>query len=203
MISNFLLGLGILTVLLGYFKIILLYVVNLKKNNSISGNETARKLLNDDSVINVIENKSLIFSKYNIKRKMLKLSSKDYDGENMVTSAITSLLSGYAISDSKYLNIVGYVFKELKFITFSPIVTAIISLLVYNIGDAKIGLFLIGITLVYQYLLVVINGEAYTKISNIENDILDIVKKIVDSYTIFFVSSLIFILRLIVIIIDI
>lgn len=203
MISNLLLVLGIIIILIGYVSVSLLYIMNLKKKGIASGSEVARELLDDDSVIHVIENKDLIFSKYHIKRKMLRLSSKDYDSDSLITSAIVSLLSGYAICDSKYLRIIGYVFRKLKFITFSPLVAIIISLFVYNVGDAKIGIFLLCMILFYQYLLVMINGEALQKIINIKKEVRDITQKIVNSYTMFFVSSLVFILRLVVIIMGI
>lgn len=201
MISNIFLLLGIFVILFYYFKILIIYIINKDKKGKISGSENVRRILNDDTVINVVENKSLIFSKYNIKRKMIKLSSSDYDGQSYFIKAVTSLLSGYAISNSKYLNIISYVFKEIKFITFSPLISIVLSLFVYNVGDAKIGVVLLGIILIYQYMLVMINGEAFNNISN--SKVSNSIKVFVDSYTAFFVGSLILMLRLIVIILGI
>ena len=201
MIGNIFLLLGIFIILFCYLKILFIYITNKDKNGKISGSENVRGILNDDSVINVVENKSLMFSKYNIKRKMIKLSSSDYDGQSYFVRAVTSLLSGYATSNSKYLNIISYVFKEIKFITFSPIISIILSLFVYNVGDAKIGIVLLGIILVYQYMLVMINGEAFNNISN--SKVSNIIKVFVDSYTAFFVASLLLLLRLVVIVMGI
>lgn len=198
MLSNIILFVGIFIIFAFYIKILFVYILENKREDNISGNDCVREILNDDSLINVVENRSLVFSRYNIKRKMIKLSSNDYNGSSYFISAVSSLLSGYALCKNRYLNIISYVFREIKFITFSPIISFIVSIFVYNIGDAKIGTLILLLILFYQYMLVEINTDAYNRLE--DNKIKGLVKVFVDSYIGFFVASLVLLLRLIVII---
>ena len=110
MISNIILILGVgLTVIL-YLYIVIIYFINKKKEDSMTSSELVLKLLDNDASINLIESKESMFSKYNIKRKMVKLSESCYDSKNYFNLAIASLLSGYSLLNNNLLNYLGYVF---------------------------------------------------------------------------------------------
>ena len=97
MISNIILILGVgLTVIL-YLYIVIIYFINRGKEDSMTSSELVLKLLDNDASINLIESKESMFSKYNIKRKMVKLSESCYDSKNYFNLAIASLLSGYSL----------------------------------------------------------------------------------------------------------
>ena len=69
MVSEIILIVCIVLTAILYMGIIMLYIVNRKKNTSITASEEVLKILDDEASINLIESRESIFSKYNIKRK--------------------------------------------------------------------------------------------------------------------------------------
>ena len=203
MIQQILLALCIVLVFLGYLKILIMYLTNKGKKTDTTASEVSLKILDDETSINLIESKESIFSKYNIKRKMVKLSSNTYDSSDEFSKSISTLLSGYAISNNKYLNIISKIFKELKFFSYSPILAIIISILTTNITDAKIGIILLILIAIYQYTLYTINTEAMDKIKLKDKKRNKILNNLANMNILFFVVTLIQIIRLVVIILKI
>lgn len=202
MISNIILILGVgLTVIL-YLYIVIIYFINKRKEDSMTSSELVLKLLDNDASINLIESKESMFSKYNIKRKMVKLSESCYDSKNYFNLAIASLLSGYSLLNNNLLNYLGYVFKELKFISFSSIIGCAVSLFASNVGDSRIGIVILIIIAVYQYIINMLNTFAVAKVK-VNDNISRVLNKFVFVSKLAFIITLIEIIRLVVIILEI
>ena len=203
MISNVLLIISIILVILGYLIIIFTYLLNKNKTKDITASDQVLKILNDDNVINLIEDSDSYFSHYNIKRNIVKLKSKTYNSKDVFSIAIASLLSGYSLTKNNILNYLSYIFKQLKFFSFSPAITIIISYIVTNAGDSKIAIIILLLIAIYQYILNDLNTKALEVINIKDKDINKILNILTKTTTIFFISTLIQIIRLIVIILNI
>lgn len=201
MASIIILIISLALVIYGYIKLLITYILNKNKKYKNKAYEVVIKLLDDESSINLIESKESSFSKYNIKRKMVKLSENTYDNDNIFRISVASMLSGYALSKSKYLQTLSTIFKELKVFSCSAIICIIISILTTNMGDAKINIVLISLIAVYQYILNLINIEALDNVyvSKEVNGIMNTFNKV---NNIFFISSLVQIARLVVIMLN-
>ena len=138
MISNIILILGIILIILGYLYLIILYVVNKNKKLDITAADQVENLLKRNDSINVIESKDNIFSSYNLKRKIVKLTSKMYESNSLFSVSVASLLSGYSLVNNKLINYFSYVFREIKYFSYTGIITIIFSFMVSNIGDSKL-----------------------------------------------------------------
>jgi len=203
MINKILLIIGIILISIAYINILILYLTNKNKNTKTTAQELSLKILDNEYSINLIKSNESIFSKYNIKRNMVKLSSNTYDSSNYFSQSIASILSGYAISNSKYLNIIGKIFKELKFISFSPIIVIIISIFTRSSGDSRISIILLIIIAIYLYILNIINTDTISKLDIKKEEISKLLNTFNNTNTIFFISTLIEIIRLVVIILNI
>ena len=201
MASTIILIISLALVIYGYIKLLITYILNKNKKYKNKAYEVVIKLLDDETSINLIESKESSFSKYNIKRKMVKLSENTYDNDNIFRVSVASMLSGYALSKSKYLQTLSTIFKELKVFSYSAILCIIISILTTNMGDAKISIVLVSLIAVYQYILNLINAEALDSVdvSKEVNVIMNTFNKV---NNIFFISSLVQIVRLVVIILN-
>jgi len=203
MIRKILLILSIVIISFAYIKILVLYLINKSKKTNTTAQEVALKVLSNEYSINLIKSNESYFSKYNIKRKMVKLSNNTYDSSDYFSQSISYLLSGYAISNNKYLDIISKIFKEIKVISFSSIIALIISFITKSSGDAKISLILLIIIAGYQYLLNIINTESISKVKTKKEEITKLLNTFNQTNTIFFITTLIQITRLVVIILDI
>jgi Zn-dependent membrane protease YugP len=201
MTSTIILIISLALVIYGYIKLLITYILNKNKKYKNKAYEVVIKLLDDESSINLIGSKESSFSKYNIKRKMVKLSENTYDNDNIFRVSVASMLSGCALSKSKYLQTLSTIFKELKVFSYSAIICIIISILTTNMGDAKISIVLVSLIAVYQYILNLINAEALDSVdvSKEVNVIMNTFNKV---NNIFFISSLVQIVRLVVIILN-
>ena len=83
MANTIILVISLSLVIYGYIKLLITYILNRDKKYKNKAYEVVIKLLDDESSINLIESKESSFSKYNIKRKMVKLSENTYDNDNI------------------------------------------------------------------------------------------------------------------------
>ena len=201
--SNLLIVLGFL----GYFIIIF---INNKYSNKIDGFNATKDILNEYNQINIIENKS-IFTIYNLKRKVIKISSKCYYGNSVSSVSIPLIEAGISASNNKYLNIFSKIINNLKYLYILPIIAILINSITFNIGDARIGLFLLTFFSIITYMLVDIKDFSYIwlcnnikKIKNIDKDkVLNFISKIVLFDKLIFFGELIMIARFILILFQI
>lgn len=216
MIKNIILILSILIIAITYIKIIMTYLKNrTKKIENITSFDLAKEITSNYDEINIVESKEINLSKYNLSRKVIRLTPKNYDKKDYFSLAISSQLSGYSlasINKDKNLNLISYLFKNIDPIPKTPIVTVLISLFTNTITDAKIGIILLGIILGYQYLLIQINAVSYQYSKEMQEKIISkkklleinkIQKTLLSTHTISFIITLILILREIIIILEI
>ena len=203
MINNILLILIIILIVFGYSYIFILYISNKDKSIKTTSYEISLELLNDDTSIRLVEKKSSYFSTYSIRRNMIKLSSKTYYGEDVFSCFVGSFLSGYEIVNNKYISILGKIFKNLRIISFAPIILLIINILTTNQTDAKIAIIITLLIGIYQYILYDIHKEILDVTSTIDKKIRLVFNKMLTIDKMFFITSLIAILRFVIIILNI
>ena len=214
--NKVLLLISIILILVSYTRIILMYfkTKNIKSKN-FTGFDIAKEITSNYNEINIVESKEINISKYNLKRKIIRLTNKNYEENNLFTLAITSCLSGYSllnINKDKYLQLLSNILPNIDYIGKTAILTLIISIMTNTIGDAKIGVVLLIIILAYQYILILINTSSheYTKeelkkiVSKKElSNINEVLKSFLALHTLSFITTLILILREILIIMNI
>ncbi len=203
MLEQVLLGVGIILDIILYLMFFITYINNNNQKYSKTAQETVIDLLKENPNINVIKNNSQFFSKYNIKRKIVKLSNNTYDSSSYFSNAVASLLSGYELTKNKALSYLSYVFNELKVISLMPVIVIILSILVTNAIDAKIYILASIIVLIYQYIINNITMEATQKVNSSDNKLNNILNIFNKCSTLSFVITLTQILRMIIIIMDI
>ena len=214
MLSDVLLLVSIVLVIIAYIRIILIYFKTKKiKIEEVTGFDIAKELTSNYDEINIVESKEVSISKYNLKRQIIRLTSNDYNSNNIFTLSISSLLAGYSLSKlnkDKNIQLFSKVFSNIDYLNKSAPLAIIISLLATNIGDAKITIIILIIILFYQYLIneinntskeiinktseIIVEKENYLLIEKIQNTFLELNK-------ISFITTLILILREIIIII--
>lgn len=215
MIKNILLILSISIIGISYLRIILIYfkTKNIKSKN-FTGFDIAKEITSNYNEINIVESKEINISKYNLKRRIIRLTNKNYEENNLFTLAITSCLSGYSLSNinkDKYLQLLSNILPNIDYLGKTAILALILSIMTSTAGDAKIGIVLLGIILAYQYVLIIINTSSneYTKeelkkivskkeLSNIE----EVLNSFLSLHTLSFITTLILILREILIIMN-
>lgn len=216
MIKNIILILSIIITAITYIKIIMTYLKNrTKKVENLTSFDLAKEITSNYDEINIVESKEINLSKYNLSRRVIRLTPKNYDKKDYFSLAISSQLSGYSlasINKDKNINLISYLFKNIDPISKTPIVIILISLFTNTITDAKIGIILLGIILGYQYLLIQINDVSYQYSKEMQEKIIPkkklleinkIQKSLLSTHTISFITTLILILREIIIILEI
>lgn len=214
MLSDVLLLVSIVLVIIAYIRIILIYFKTKKiKIEEVTGFDIAKELTSNYDEINIVESKEVSISKYNLKRQIIRLTSNDYNSNNIFTLSTSSLLAGYSLSKlnkDKNIQLFSKVFSNIDYLNKSAPLAIIISLLATNIGDAQISIIILIIILFYQYLIneinntskeiinktseIIVEKENYLLIEKIQNTFLELNK-------ISFITTLILILREIIIII--
>ena len=203
MISYILLIISIIITILGYLLLIFTYLLNKNKTKDITASDQVLKILDDENAINLIEDKDAYFSHYNIKRDIVKLKTKTFNSKDIFSISIATLLSSYSLIKNNFFKYISYIFKEIKFFSIIPLITIILSYIVQNSGDSKIAIVIFIIIAIYQYLINTINTEAINKLNIEDKDINKILNIINKTSTIFFINTLIQIIRLVVIILNI
>lgn len=215
MIINILLLLSIILILVSYINIMLKYLKTKNVNiEDTTGFDLAKELTLNYDEINIVESSEISISKYNLKRKIIKLTNKDYTSTNIFNLAKLSLLSGYSLinlNKNKNIDLLSKILPSIDYLNKSSIVTLLISVLAQNKGDAKIAIFILTIILIYQYLINEINitskEETTQKIKEtIKKNNYLLLESVQDSYLLLnkisFITTLILILRLVIMIIQ-
>ena len=215
MIEDVLMLFGILMVIISYGKIILIYFKSRKiEIGDINGFDIAKEITFNYDEINVVKANDVRSSKYNIKRRVIRLSSKDYEENNIYSLAIVAILAGYSlinINKDKYFKLYSSVFSNIGYISYSLIIGILVSLFTNTAGDAKIGLVILVVILLYQYIRIQSFTMGYEniiysikdKFSDSEFDIFyNVLKTFLNFHTMSFVITLIMMLREVLIIVN-
>lgn len=193
--TNFLLLASITITIVSYLYIILLK--SLSKKGKDKASQTVIELTKDDNSIHLVENKDSFVNKYLVKRKIIKLTPSTYNSNSIFNISIAYLFSGYTKLDNKKINTIGKIIPYLYPISFTPIISCLISIISKTSMDAKISILLLILILIYQYIIYDQNIEAIEKIKVKEKDIIESLNKIILISKIFFVTTLVQIFRMI------
>ena len=212
---NLLLIISIILILVSYTRIILIYLSTKSINiDDMNGFDLAKELTLNYDEINIVESKEINISKYNIKRRVMRLTPKDYNSNNIFNLSKITLLSGYSIiniANDKYLSLLGRVLPNIDYLNKSSLIALFISILARTTKDAKISIILLIIILIYQYLINEINIMSKNETTNTLSSILKTnyynkILQVEDIYLfinkISFITTLILIFRNILIIIN-
>ena len=213
--NKILLIISIILISVAYIRIILIYLKTKNiKINDLTGFDLAKELTSNYDEINIVESNSINISKYNLKRRVIRLTPKDYNSNNIFNLSKITLLSGYSlmnISSDKYLSLLGRVLPNIDYLNKSSLIALFVSILARTTKDAKISIILLIIILIYQYLINEINIMSKNETTNTLSSILKTnyynkILQVEDIYLfinkISFITTLILIFRNILIIIN-
>ena len=148
-----------------YFLFVLLG--NKTKISNSNGFDLSKDMISEYNSINIIESTGK-FTFYNIKRRVIKLSSKCYYGYDLISISLSLIESGISIIDSKknkYIDLFRKVFSNLKILYIFPILALLINNVTYMISDVKVSMLFIVIFTVISYVLIDIKSNALDVIS--------------------------------------
>ena len=174
---NILLYISIGLVVLGYILyFILILFGRIKEVSNIEGFDVAKDMISEYNNINIIESKSY-FTLYNIKRKVIKLSTKCYYGKDLSSISLSLIEAAISVVDNnknKYINILRSIFNNLKLLYLFPIISLFISSSSFYVSDAKVSIIFLLIFTFIIYVILDIKGQAVSWI----NDNIDKIKEI-------------------------
>ena len=199
----------------GVFLIYLLLLISKLRLRKIkveeyTGFDIAKEVTANYEEINIVRSNDIVISEYDIKRNVIRLNDKNYNGTSYYDMVVSSILAGISLVKSENSNYFkfSFLFKKLRGISIVPIVMGVLSYFVTNIGDAKLVLVLFGVVLVYLYMRyqIIVSATGYIK-DNLKDEIYENIKLGIESYINFyklsFIVSLVMIVRLVVIIMGI
>ncbi len=198
----FLLGVGLGLVIVGYVVILALYFKYKGVDCKVSSFDIAKDITNGYDNINIVLYHGYI-SGYYLKRKVLKLTDRLYNATDLYSLAVVSYLSLVSLVNNKYLKWMERVIPVIHFIPKFFLITCISSCFLVSKGDAKIGIIIGVIVLFYQYFCLQIFNDGISldiKMKNKKN-IFNILYRMYKINILFFVSTLVFLLRFVVILI--
>lgn len=211
MISNILLVSGIGLVVLSYLIILINYIKYKRKNdNDYTGFDIAKEITDNYDSINIVNSSDVIFSEYDSVRNVIRMNNRNYDGNTYFDLAVGAILAGYSLVEQNNNNYFkfNFIIKKIGYLGFVSLFGVILSYFLNNVGDAKIGIVVLGIMIVYQYMKYNINVMVSDIIKeNIKDEMYDKVSNVVNSVITFnklsFITLLVLVVRLVVIIVGI
>lgn len=153
---------------LGFILYFVLILLNRNKITNNDGFNVTKDILNEYDSINIIETKSIITT-YNIKRKVIKLSSKCYYGNSISDIGISLMEAGISVVDNgknKFISLIKMMVSNLKCLYILPLLAFIFNNLSLSILDAKVGIFILLIFSILSYMLISIKSDAISWINN-------------------------------------
>lgn len=214
---NILLYISFVFIFFGFLIYLIILFCGKQKNIfDCSGFDVTKDIISEYDSINVIESTGY-FTVYNLKRKVIKLCSWCYYGNDLSSISLSLIESGISFVDNnknKYLDIFRIIFNNLKVIYIFPIISLVINYSSFNVNDAKISLIFVLIFIFVFYIFIDIKNEALyfinnniEKVKNISKDnslkIIKFINKLMICDKFIFFGQLIIILRLVIIMLDI
>ncbi len=192
--NKLLLMLSILLTVISYFALGIIYIIYKNKKTKETSAECVIRLTNKDNSIHLVETKNYL-SKYQLKRKIIKLTEKTYSNKDIFSNSIAYLFSGYSMIKNKYLDRISSLIPYYFLVTITPIIGVLISILSNSMADAKIGIVLLAIIGIYQYILYGISVDAVNETKAV-GDIRKVLNYYIKLNNYFFIITLIEIIRL-------
>lgn len=147
----------------GYLYYILIVLGNRNKISEESSFNIIKDLIHNYNSINVILNEG-IFTIYNIKRRVIKLSNKCYYGKSLSDVGISLIEAGISVIDNnkdREINFFRRFFSNLKWLYVIPLVVIFIISQINTTEDGVILGFLIFISIYFMYMFINIKNRAY------------------------------------------
>lgn len=206
MLSNMLLIILVCLVGSSYLILLINWITN--KNNKIdnyNGFDIAKEITSNYDEINIVSCNDM-FSMYDLKRNVIRLNNKNYEGNSFVDISIGAMLAGISLVNSDIRN--KFIFKRVRVISLASLIMMFLSFLVNSIGDARIMMIITFGCLLYLFMRYQMVSGAVSLIEcnmdkNIYSKIKSIVMGYVNFYKISFISLLVVLVRLVVIMLGI
>lgn len=193
--SDILLIISIALTILCYFLVLITSLTS--KKGSETAAEAVIRLTKNDNGLRLVESKDNILSKYQLKRKIIKLKEKTYSSKSYFSLSIAYLLSGYSKLKENSLEYLSKVIPYFYYLSFTPIISLIIALVIKTSMDAKIGIIFFVIILVYQNILSDLNTKAIDLVKDDNDEINKHLTNIIFASKIFILSTMLQIIRMI------
>ncbi|GEM_PF-3398839 len=194
--STILLIISIVLTLLCY---ILIFISSLtSKNGSETAYEAVIRLTKEDNGLRLVESKDNILNKYQLKRKIIKLKEKTYSSKSYFSLSIAYLLSGYSKLKESSLEYLSKVIPYFYYLSFTPIISLVITLVIKTSMDAKIGIIIFIIILIYQNILSNLNTKAIDLVKDDNKYITKYLNNIIFISKVFILSTIIQLIRMII-----
>lgn len=191
---------------------------NIKLNKNISGQEVARMILDSNGMndIHVVETQGELTDHYDPRRKVVRLSKQIFHDNAIASVAVAAHEVGHAIQDKEnyiFMKIRSILVPVVNFITYIGYIVAFISLLAGITGYLKVSIIIILVALLFQLVTLPVEFDAskrgreqLVKLGIIDGSEEKGVKKMLDAaaftYVASFISSLLNLLRLIIMLRD-
>ena len=197
----YLLLFGIFVVCLGLFYLFRDYF-KYQASNGDSAFDVAHDVIDEDTKIVLANN--AILSKYYFKRGVLRFSKHLYYASDVYSCCISLYLALISLSrDSSSL--FQKIFRSIDFINKSSLIMIVVSCFIRVKGDAYIGIVISFFVLIYQYFFLQICSSCIDKCSSIKlknkKKVMDVFSHFYRANMLFFISTLIFLLRFVVMVI--
>lgn len=204
-ISN---GLIIFSIL--FYVFLYLFTSN-KKISDSNGFDIAKDMISEYDKINIIEGYKII-SLYNIRRKVIKLSTRDYYGSDVRSISSSMIEAGISIQDNnKFINICSKIIPTLKLFELLGLIMLIVNMVSSTISDAKVGIIVVALFLILEYFYIDILTEGYNfcldkigKIKDIKNDDKKKIMKLISNRILinkmYFIAGIIMVIRFVIMI---
>lgn len=194
--SNILLIISIILTLICY---ILIFISSLtSKNGSETAYEAVIRLTKEDNGLRLVESKDNILNKYQLKRKIIKLKEKTYSSKSYFSLSIAYLLSGYSKLKESSLEYLSKVIPYFYYLSFTPIISLVITLVIKTSMDAKISIIIFIIILIYQNILSNLNTKAIDLVKDDNKYITKYLNNIIFISKVFILSTIIQLIRMII-----
>lgn len=191
---------------------------NIKLNKNITGQEVARMILDSNGMnnIHVVETQGELTDHYDPRREVVRLSKQIFHDNAIASVAVAAHEVGHAIQDKEnyiFMKIRSILVPVVNFITYIGYIVAFISLLAGITGYLKVSIIIILAALLFQLVTLPVEFDAskrgreqLVKLGVIDGSEEKGVKKMLDAaaftYVASFISSLLNLLRLIIMLRD-
>lgn len=191
---------------------------NIKLNKNITGQEVARMILDSNGMnnIHVVETQGELTDHYDPRRKVVRLSKQIFHDNAIASVAVAAHEVGHAIQDKEnyiFMKIRSILVPIVNFITYIGYIVAFISLLAGITGYLKVSIIIILAALLFQLVTLPVEFDAskrgreqLVKLGVIDGSEEKGVKKMLYAaaftYVASFISSLLNLLRLIIMLRD-
>ncbi len=141
------------------------YSKNITCKKKISGVEVARQILDENALtsIHVIETKGELTDHYDPTRKVIRLSSAIFHGDDIAAISVAAHECGHAIQDKEeytFMRIRSMLVPIVRFVTYIGYFISIFALFVGIIGYLKVGIFMILATILFQLVTLPVEFDA-------------------------------------------